>query len=86
MMQRYDAGVSRFFIPAIDSTCTQAMYDLENNYPENVFLMMGLHPTYVKDNFWRNYNMWGRTNTKILCNWRNWYRFVLGQNPAANRL
>ena len=52
MMQRaMDAGVSRFFIPAIDSTCTQAMYDLENNYPENVFLMMGLHPTYVKDNF-----------------------------------
>ena len=52
MMQRaMDAGVSRFFIPAIDSTCTQAMYDLENNYPENVFLMMGLHPTYVKDDF-----------------------------------
>ncbi|MFV8332104.1 TatD family hydrolase [Flavobacterium sp. GSP14] len=52
MMQRaMDAGVSRFFIPAIDSTCTQAMYDLENDYPENVFLMMGLHPTYVKDNF-----------------------------------
>lgn len=52
MMQRaLDAGVSRFFIPAIDSTCTQAMYDLENDYPENVFLMMGLHPTYVKDNF-----------------------------------
>lgn len=52
MMQRaMNAGVSRFFIPAIDSTCTQAMYDLENNYPENVFLMMGLHPTYVKENF-----------------------------------
>lgn len=52
MMQRaMDAGVSRFFIPAIDSTCTQAMYDLEKNYPENVFLMMGLHPTYVKENF-----------------------------------
>ncbi len=52
MMQRaINAGVSRFFIPAIDSTCTQAMYDLENNYPENVFLMMGLHPTYVKENF-----------------------------------
>lgn len=51
MQRALDAGVSRFFIPAIDSTCTQAMYDLENNYPENVFLMMGLHPTYVKDNF-----------------------------------
>ncbi|MFV8353292.1 TatD family hydrolase [Flavobacterium sp. XS2P14] len=52
MMQRaMGAGVSRFFIPAIDSTCTQSMYDLENDYPENVFLMMGLHPTYVKDDF-----------------------------------
>ena len=52
MIQRaINAGVSRFFIPAIDSTCTQAMYDLEQDFPENVFLMMGLHPTYVKDNF-----------------------------------
>jgi TatD DNase family protein len=52
MMQRaLNAGVFRFFVPAIDSTCTQAMYDLERDYPENVFLMMGLHPTYVKDNY-----------------------------------
>ena len=52
MIQRaIDAGVSRFFIPAIDSTCTQSMYDLEKNHPDHVFLMMGLHPTYVKDNY-----------------------------------
>jgi TatD DNase family protein len=52
MIQRaIDAGVSRFFIPAIDSTFTNAMYDLEKAYPENVFLMMGLHPTHVKDNY-----------------------------------
>lgn len=52
MMQRaLDAGVERFFIPAIDSTYTQSMLDLETNYPENVFLMMGLHPTHVKENF-----------------------------------
>lgn len=52
MIQRaINAGVSRFFIPAIDSTCTQAMYDLERDFPEHVFLMMGLHPTYVKDNY-----------------------------------
>ncbi|MEZ7499652.1 TatD family hydrolase [Flavobacterium sp. Arc3] len=52
MIQRaIDAGVSRFFIPAIDSSCTQSMYDLEKNYPDNVFLMMGLHPTYVKENY-----------------------------------
>ncbi len=49
MIQRaMNAGVSRFFIPAIDSTYTQKMYDLESQYPENVFLMMGLHPCYVK--------------------------------------
>ena len=52
MIQRaIDAGVSRFFIPAIDSSSTDSMYELEKNYPENVFLMMGLHPTYVKDNY-----------------------------------
>lgn len=52
MMQRaLAAGVSRFFVPAIDSSCTQAMYELEANYPEQVFVMMGLHPTYVKDNY-----------------------------------
>lgn len=52
MIQRaIDSGVSRFFIPAIDSTFTQSMYELERNYPENMFLMMGLHPTHVKDNY-----------------------------------
>jgi TatD DNase family protein len=52
MIQRaIDSGVTRFFIPAIDSTCTDAMYELEKEYPDNVFLMMGLHPTYVKDNY-----------------------------------
>ena len=52
MIQRaIDAGVSRFFIPAIDSTCTEAMYDLEKNHPTTIFLMMGLHPTYVKENY-----------------------------------
>jgi TatD DNase family protein len=45
------AGVTRFFIPAIDSTYTQAMYALEQSYPEHMFLMMGLHPTHVKENY-----------------------------------
>lgn len=44
-------GVKRFFIPAIDSTYTQAMLDLKLAYPDNVFLMMGLHPTHVKQEF-----------------------------------
>jgi TatD DNase family protein len=52
MVQRaIDAGVSRFFIPAIDSTYLNAMLDLEKTFSNNVFLMMGLHPTHVKENF-----------------------------------
>ncbi|MEZ4857586.1 MAG: TatD family hydrolase [Flavobacteriaceae bacterium] len=52
MMQRaFQKGVQRFFIPAIDSSYTQAMYELEKEYPNHVFLMMGLHPTSVKENY-----------------------------------
>ena len=46
-----DLGVSRFFIPAIDSTYTDAMFNLEKEYPEHTFLMMGLHPTSVNENY-----------------------------------
>jgi TatD DNase family protein len=42
------AGVSRFFVPSIDSTYTSKMYALEAQFPQNIFLMMGLHPCYVK--------------------------------------
>lgn len=45
-----DAGVSRFFVPAIDSGYINAMFELENSFPKNIFLMMGLHPTHVKEN------------------------------------
>ena len=52
MMQRaFTAGVTRMFIPSIDSTTTQIMHDLEKQYPDNVFLMMGLHPVYIKENY-----------------------------------
>ena len=46
-----DAGVSRFFIPAIDSSYTNRMFSLEKEYPNEVFLMMGLHPCSVKENY-----------------------------------
>ena len=52
MMERaLDAGVSRLFVPAIDSTYTNSMLQLEKDYPKQVFLMMGLHPTHVKENY-----------------------------------
>jgi TatD DNase family protein len=51
IQQAIKAGVIRMFVPSIDSKYTQKMYDLENQFPENVFLMMGLHPCYVKENY-----------------------------------
>lgn len=52
MIQRaIDVGVKRFFIPAIDSSYTGSMFALKNNYPKHVHLMIGLHPTSVKDNY-----------------------------------
>jgi len=46
-----DANVKRFFIPAIDSAYTESMFQLEKAFPDHVFLMMGLHPTHVKENY-----------------------------------
>ena len=45
------AGVQRFFVPAIDSEYTDRMLQLKVNYPSEVFLMCGLHPTHVKENY-----------------------------------
>jgi TatD DNase family protein len=44
-------GVERFYLPAIDSTYTARMLDLEKKYPDQIRLMMGLHPTRVKENY-----------------------------------
>ena len=52
MIQRAIAAkVERFFIPAIDSTYVDRMYDLEKTFPDHVHLMMGLHPTHVQENY-----------------------------------
>jgi TatD DNase family protein len=45
-----EAGVEQFVLPAIDSETTQAMHALKHDYPNNIHLMMGLHPTHVGDN------------------------------------
>lgn len=49
MIQRaIENGVEQFYIPAIDSSYTQRMLDLERDFPDRMHLMMGLHPTSVK--------------------------------------
>ncbi len=44
-------GVSKFYLPAIDSSSLAAMLALENRYPNECIAMMGLHPCYVKENY-----------------------------------
>lgn len=51
ILRAKSAGVSRFFIPAIDSSYHKRMFDLEKYHPNEVFLMMGVHPTSVKTNY-----------------------------------
>lgn len=46
-----DYGVEKFFLPAIDSTYTDRMFRLQKEYPEHVYLMNGLHPCSVKENW-----------------------------------
>lgn len=51
IIKAIDKGIKYFFLPAIDSDYHSKMKDLKSNYPNNIFLMMGLHPTYVKENW-----------------------------------
>jgi TatD DNase family protein len=52
MLQRaYDAGVKRFYLPAIDSETTERMLQLESAFPEKCFAMMGLHPCSVTEKY-----------------------------------
>ncbi len=46
-----ERGVRYMFLPNIDSSSIQPMLSLCDNFPENCFPMMGLHPTSVKDNY-----------------------------------
>jgi len=46
-----EKGVSKIILPAIDSTYIKKMYALEEKFPENIFVMIGLHPCDVKDNY-----------------------------------
>lgn len=48
-----DLGVTNFVIPAIDSAYSKAMDDLKRNYPKQMHLMTGLHPTHVKPDVYK---------------------------------
>jgi len=44
-------GVVKFYLPAIDSECQEALLALEARYPGKCIGMTGLHPCNVKENY-----------------------------------
>lgn len=47
-----EAGVEKFYLPAIDSETHEKMLELEAQYPGEIFAMMGLHPCSVQPETW----------------------------------
>ena len=45
-----DLGIREFYLPSIDSSYTNRMIKLKNKYPDEIKLMMGLHPTHIDTN------------------------------------
>lgn len=46
-----EEGVEKFYLPAIDSSETEALLELEKKFPGKMYAMTGLHPCSVKENF-----------------------------------
>jgi TatD DNase family protein len=46
-----EKGVSKLYMPNIDSSSIEGMLALEVHFPEHCFPMMGLHPCSVKENY-----------------------------------
>jgi len=51
MQRAVKEGVSKIYLPAIDSNSASSMLQLETSYPDHCIAMMGLHPCYVKENY-----------------------------------
>ncbi|MFL5765975.1 MAG: TatD family hydrolase [Bacteroidia bacterium] len=46
-----DGGVTRFFMPNVDSESIAGMFQVEKKFPANCFAMMGLHPCSVNNKY-----------------------------------
>ena len=52
MLQRArQEGVGKFYLPNIDSSSVERMLNMEAQFPNECFAMMGLHPCSVKENY-----------------------------------
>ncbi len=46
-----DNGITKVYLPNVDSSTIERMFGLENKYPELCVAMMGLHPCSVKEDY-----------------------------------
>ncbi len=60
-------GVTKFYMPNVDSSSIEGMLQLEVHFPDQCFPMMGLHPCSVKENF--------REELAIVKKWLDMRRF-----------
>lgn len=51
MERALSQGVSRLFLPNVDTASIPLVMNLARRYPENCFPMLGLHPCDVKENY-----------------------------------
>lgn len=51
MERAIEAGVERFYLPAIDKAVAQSMFAMESEYAGKCFAMMGLHPCSVNESY-----------------------------------
>jgi len=62
------AGVTKLFIPSVDSEYTESMFKVSEEFPENIYLMMGVHPTHIKEDY--------KKELKIAREWLETGKFV----------
>jgi TatD DNase family protein len=63
-----DSGVKRFFLPNVDSESIPGMFQVEKQFPENCFAMMGLHPCSVNQTY--------QQELKVVEHWLSKRKFV----------
>lgn len=51
ILRAEENAITKFYLPAIDSSTHPGMIALEEKYPGKCFAMMGLHPCSVKENY-----------------------------------
>jgi len=61
-------GITKFFLPAVDSETTEQLISLEKRFPGQCNAMMGLHPCSVKENYLEE--------LKLVKNWLSQRKFA----------